>query len=65
MQRVFLIVVDAYSNWIDVEMVTSTTSESTINALRYLFSSCGPPVEIVSNNKPRFVSGNLKLFKGE
>lgn len=56
MQRMFLIVVDAYSKWIDVVMMTSTTSESTINALRYLFSSYGLPVEIVSDNGPQFVS---------
>ncbi|XP_062575345.1 uncharacterized protein K02A2.6-like [Saccostrea cucullata] len=52
MQRMFLIIVDAYSKWMDVVMMNSTTSESTINALRYLFSSYGLPIEIVSDNGP-------------
>lgn len=65
MQRMFLIVVDAYSKWIDVVMMTSTTSESTINALRYLFSSYGLPVEIVSDNGPQFVSEEFETFLKE
>ena len=44
MQRMFLIIVDVYSKWMDVVMMTSTTSENTINALRYLFLSNELPV---------------------
>ena len=65
MQRMFLIIVDAYSKWMDVVMMTSTTSENTINALRYLFSSYGLPVEIVSDNGPQFVSEEFEIFLKE
>lgn len=33
--RLFLVVVDAYSKWIDVHIVTSTSSEATIAKLNY------------------------------
>ncbi|XP_062588413.1 uncharacterized protein K02A2.6-like [Saccostrea cucullata] len=65
MQRMFLIIVDAYSKWMDVVMMNSTTSESTINALRYLFSSYGLPIEIVSDNGPQFVSEEFETFLRE
>ena len=41
MNKMYLIVVDSHSKWLEVITMGSTTSESTINALRYLFSSCG------------------------
>lgn len=50
-----------YSKWIDVVMMTSTTSESTISVLRYFFSSCGLPVESVSDNSSQSVSDNFFL----
>lgn len=63
MQGMFLIVVNAYSKWIVV--MTSTTSESTIGDLRYLFSSYGLPVEIVSDKGPKFVSGECETISKE
>ena len=65
MQRMFSIIVDAYSKWMDLVMMTSTTSENTINALRHLFSSYGLPVEIVSDNGPQFVSEEYEIFLKE
>ena len=62
MQRMFSTIVDAYSKWMDVVMMTSTTSENTINALRHLFSSYGLSVEIVSDNGPHFVSEEYEIF---
>ena len=53
MNKMYLIVVDAHSKWIEVITMASTTSESTINALRYLFSSYGIVEEIVSDNGPQ------------
>ena len=55
MTKMFLLVVDAHSKWLEVITMSSTTSESTINALRYLFSSFGLVEEIVSDNGPQFV----------
>ncbi|XP_028413967.1 uncharacterized protein K02A2.6-like [Dendronephthya gigantea] len=58
----FLIVVDAHSKWLDVVKMKSTTAESTINALRYLFSSFGLPKELVSDNGPQFVAEEFQTF---
>ena len=62
MNKMYLIVVDAHSKWIEVITMASTTSESTINALRYLFSSYGIVEEIVSDNGPQFVSSEFQNF---
>ena len=37
--KLFLVVVDAHSKWIDVQIVKSTASNSTIAVLRYLFAT--------------------------
>ncbi|XP_045188111.1 uncharacterized protein K02A2.6-like [Mercenaria mercenaria] len=62
MNKMYLIVVDAHSKWLEVITMASTTSESTINALRYLFSSYGLVEEIVSDNGPQFVSAEFQNF---
>ncbi len=58
----FLIVVDAHSKWIEVLRMTSTTAESTINALRFLFAAHGLPEELVSDNGPQFVAWEFREF---
>ena len=62
MGEIFMIVVDAHSKWLDVVRMKSTTAESTINALRYLFSSFGLPKELVSDNGPQFVAEEFQMF---
>ena len=44
--RKFLVVVDAYSKWIDVHIVTSTSSEATIAKLRVILSNFGLPEQL-------------------
>ena len=46
----FLIMVDAYSKWLCVESMNTTTSTKTINVLRSWFAIYGLPVELVSDN---------------
>ena len=58
----FLVVVDAHSKWIDVQIVKSTASNSTIAVLRYLFATHGLPEDIVSDNGPGFRS-SVSSFK--
>ena len=45
----FLILVDAYSKWLCVELMTTTTSSKTISVLimRSWFATYGLPVELV------------------
>ena len=49
----FLIVVDAYSKWLEVTPMGSMTSLKTIEVLRSLFARYGIPEEVVSDNGPQ------------
>ena len=49
--KLFLVVVDAYSKWIDVHMVPSTYSEATIAKLRAIFSNFGLPEQLVQTTQ--------------
>ena len=60
--RLFLVVVDAYSKWIDVRIVTSTSSEATIAKLRVIFSNFGLPEQLISDNTVSFASTEFKSF---
>ncbi|XP_060072089.1 uncharacterized protein K02A2.6-like [Ylistrum balloti] len=62
LNNMFLVVVDAHSKWLDVVRMSSTSAESTINALRYMFSSYGLPKEVVSDNGPQFVAAEFESF---
>ena len=46
----FLIVVDAYSKWLEVIPMSSTMAERTITELRKLFSTHGLPTQVVTDN---------------
>ena len=62
MGHMFLIVVDAYSKWLEVKMMTSTTTQKTIGCLRELFASYGCPELLVSDNGPQFSSAEFSSF---
>ena len=59
----YLIVVDAHSKWPEViGPMSTTTAESTTNALRSIFARFGLPEQIVSDNGPPFQSSVYELF---
>ena len=58
----FLIVVDAYSKWLGVIPMTSTTSLRTIEVLCSLFARYGLPEEVVSDNGLQLVSEEFSQF---
>jgi transposase InsO family protein len=60
--RYYLVVIDAFSKWLEVEMVASPSSEATICKLRKLFSTHGLPSVIVSDNGSAFISEEFKGF---
>ena len=62
MGHMFLIVVDAYSKWLEVKMMTSTTTPKTIGCLRELFASYDCPELLVSDNGPQFSSAEFSSF---
>ena len=57
-----LIVVDAHSKWPEVVTMPSTTSQSTIDALRSMFSHFGLPEQLVSDNGPGFTLDEFARF---
>ena len=58
----FLIVVDAYSKWLEVTPMGSMTSLKTIEVLRSLFARYGIPEEVVSDNGPQLASEEFSQF---
>ena len=58
----YLILIDAYSKWIDAIPMSSTTSAQTIKELRRLFAMFGLPHTVVSDNGPQFVSSEFERF---
>lgn len=53
-----MVVIDAFSKWPEVEVMSSTTTEKTIEVLRSLFARHGLPAQIVTDNGPQFMKRN-------
>ena len=62
MNKMFLVVVDSHSKWLEVEIMPSVTSESTIEKLRNMFARYGVPMQLVSDNGPQFTSREFENF---
>ena len=60
--KMSLLAIDAHSKWLEVLQMASTTAESIIDALRYLFSRFGLAEELVSDNGPQFASSGFRTF---
>lgn len=60
-----LIMVDTYSKWVEVKVMTSTTASHTVEAVRTCFAAYGLPVEAVTDNGPQFRSNEFKTFLSE
>lgn len=58
----FMIIVDAYSKWLEVFRMPNLTSQSTISRLRRLFAAYGLPEHIVTDNGTQFTSEEFKNF---
>ena len=57
----FLLIIDAHSKWLDVQVVESATSAVTIQKLEASFSCHGLPVTVVTDNGSAF---SLRNFCG-
>jgi hypothetical protein len=58
----FLVVIDAYSKWMEIELMKSTTAEKTVEVMRELFARYGVCRELVSDNGPQFISETFQDF---
>jgi len=61
-RKMFLLLVDAHSKWIDVCMSTSSSSQSTIEKLRQSYATFGIPKVLVSDNGSSFTSREFQEF---
>ena len=59
----YLLVVDYYSRFVEVQKLTSTISMSVIAVLRSIFSWHGIPFTFMSYNGPQFVSKEMNEFR--
>ena len=60
--NMWLIVIDAHSKWLEVRLLSSTTSTSIISALRSIFAQFGLPSIIVSDNGRNLISSEFEHF---
>ena len=62
MGKMFLLIINAHSKWMDIHCVNSATSSVTIDKMRSTFASHGLPEIVVSDNGSNFVSSEFKSF---
>lgn len=60
--HMYFVVVDAYSKWPIVKIMSTTTAKQTVEVLRAIFADCGICDEIVCDNGPQFVSEEFRTF---
>ncbi len=63
--EMFLVLIDAYSKWLEIHVMKSTTSTATIEKLREIFAIHGLPKTVVSDNGTNFSSGEFELFMSQ
>ncbi|GFW62887.1 uncharacterized protein K02A2.6 [Trichonephila clavipes] len=62
MGKMFFVVSDAYSKWIEVIPMKNITASFTIHHLRILFAHYGIPLTLVSDNSASFTSYEFRHF---
>ena len=60
--KMFLVVVDAYSKWLEIKSLTTATSTTTIEHLRSIFATHGLPKTFVTDNGTQFTSAEFEMF---
>ena len=60
--NMFFLVLDAYSKWLEIFLMPTTTSNKTIETFKSLLARYGLPEQIVSDNGPQFTSNEFKWF---
>ena len=58
----YIVLVDFYSDFFEIEKLTSTTSGAVIRFLKESFARHGIPSTLISDNGPQFVSEEFKRF---
>ncbi|XP_043266601.1 uncharacterized protein K02A2.6-like [Venturia canescens] len=63
--KMFIVIVDAFSKWLDVKEMRNITTDTTIKALKEYFSTWGIPMSVVTDNGPSFCSSDFENFLTE
>ena len=58
----FIVLVDSFSKWLEVAVVSSCSSLQAIRFLRHVFSTHGLPEMLISDNGTAFTSAEFKTF---
>ena len=61
----YLVVVDYFSRYFEVEKLYKTTSQAVIEKLKKIFSRFGIPQKVVSDNGPQYASQDFTMFAKE
>ena len=61
----YLVTVDGYSNWFDIDHLKDMTSRTVIRKLKQRFATHGIPLTLMTDNGRQFVSQEFKSFAKE
>ena len=62
MGHMWLVIIDAHTKWLEVFQMSSTSSSTTIQCLREVFTRFGIPERIVTDNATNFTSAEFSYF---
>lgn len=60
--QMYLVIIDAFSKWVDIRVVRDITTKTTVLVLRDYFATRGLPHKIVLDNGPAFASADFAEF---
>lgn len=63
--KMWMVVIDSYTRWLEILPVKNITSATTIEALRDIFARFGLPKFLVTDNGPQLTSGEFENFCSE
>ena len=58
----YLLVVDYFSRFVEIQKLTSTTSKNVITVLKSIFARHGIPAALMTDNGPQFISNEMNQF---
>ena len=60
--RMFLVIIDAHSKWLEVIPMKTATSATTVQQLRTVLAKFGVPESVVTDNGPQFIGMEFEQF---
>ena len=65
MGRMYLIIIDAHSKWLEILPVTTATAQGTVKKMREMFATHGLPDQIVTDNDTHFTGTEFQQFMAQ